>query len=314
MNIERVDLNLLVYLDVLLTERNVSRSAEQLGITQPAMSNGLKRLRNLFDDPILVRTSEGMMPTKRALELQPLVREMLNATKAVLQPINEFVPESSTHTFRIMASDYIEATLIVPLMQELRKVAPKATLDILTPSDVTFHDIEQGKIDIAINRFNQLPQSFHQNTIWRDGFSCIMNKKHPAVDNFTLDTYLESEHIWVSKTGMGTGTGMNRSNLQKLGWVDEALDEIGVKRNIRIFTRHYQVAPLLTKDSDLIVTVPTRAALLHKDNPELTIVKAPFLIIPIELTMAWSPLLQHNPAHRWLRRFISDIAKNIRDY
>jgi DNA-binding transcriptional LysR family regulator len=314
MNIERVDLNLLVYLDILLTEKNVSRSAEQLGITQPAMSNGLKRLRNLFDDPILVRTSEGMMPTKRAQELQPLIREMLRATKAVLQPISSFDPAVGTHTFRIMASDYIEATLLVPLMYELRKVAPNVTLDILTPSDVTFHDIEQGKVDLAINRFNQLPQSFHQNTIWRDGFSCLMHKKHPSVDNFTLESYLKAEHIWVSKTGMGTGTGMDSSNTQKLGWVDEALNELDAKRNIRIFTRHYQVAPLLTNNSDLIVTLPTRAALLHKNNPDVTIHKAPFMIIPIELTMAWSPLLQHNPAHQWLRRFISDIAKTIKDF
>ncbi|MEM8593777.1 MAG: LysR family transcriptional regulator [Pseudomonadota bacterium] len=314
MNIERVDLNLLVYLDVLLTERNVSRSAEQLGITQPAMSNGLKRLRNLFDDPILVRTSEGMVPTKRALELQPIVREMLTATKAVLQPISEFNPEESKQTFHIMASDYIEATLIAPLIQTLRQVAPKITLDILTPSDVTFHDIEQGKVDLAINRFNQLPQSFHQNTIWRDGFSCLMNKNHPNAGNFTLDTYLESEHIWVSKTGMGAGTGMDRSNTQKLGWVDEALAELNVKRDIRLFTRHYHVAPLLTQNSDLVVTMPTRAALIHKDNPDMVIIKAPFLIIPIELTMAWSPLLQHNPAHKWMRRLIIDVAKAVNDY
>ena len=168
MNISRVDLNLLVYLDVLLRECNVTRAAEELGISQPAMSNGLRRLRDLFDDPLLVRTSDGMTPTKRASELQPLVRDVLVAAEQAVLPKTDFDALSSERIFRIMASDYTEATLMPALMKKLREQGPGIRLDIMTPSDVSFHDVERGKVDLIINRFDALPQSFHQVPLWND--------------------------------------------------------------------------------------------------------------------------------------------------
>jgi DNA-binding transcriptional LysR family regulator len=308
MNISRIDLNLLVYLDVLLREKNVTRAADQLGITQPAMSNGLRRLRDLFNDPLLIRTSEGMTPTERAAELQPLVREVLSKVEMVVQP-GDFDARESDRVFRIMASDYAESTLFPRLLEAIREQAPHISLDILTPSDVTFLDVEKGKVDMAINRFDQVPKSFHQVTLWRDNFCCLMSSSNPALENFNLDAYLGAFHIWVSKTGMGVGTGMSPRDVQKLGWVDEALADIGRRRHIRIFTRHYQVAALLAQQPDLIATMPMRAALLHNDDTRLAIRKPPFPIVPIELKMAWSPLLQHNPGHIWLRRLISTIAQ-----
>lgn len=117
MNLERVDLNLLIYLDVLLREKNVTRAAEQLGVTQPAMSNILRRLRNLFNDPLLIRSSEGMTPTERALELQPRIRDALADLSMILEPRTEFRPYTSNRVFRIMTSDYAEATLVPRLVK-----------------------------------------------------------------------------------------------------------------------------------------------------------------------------------------------------
>ena len=165
MNISKIDLNLLIYLDVLLREKNVTRAASQLNITQPAMSNGLKRLRTLFNDPILVRTSDGMVPTERARALGPSIRKILLELEEALQGEEEFNELKSQRVFRIMASDYAASTLIPKLLRALNEVAPNITLDIMTPSDVTFHDVEAGKIDMAINRFDELPQSFHQKAI-----------------------------------------------------------------------------------------------------------------------------------------------------
>ena len=203
MNIERVDLNLLVSLDVLLRERNVTRSANYLGITQPAMSNSLRRLRELFDDPLLVRTREGMTPTERARELEPVVRSVLSAVEKAVQPKTPFDPCNAARVFRMMASDYAEATLIPPLLTRLRQHAPGISLDIMTPSDVSFLDVEQGKVDMVINRFDSMPQSFHQNTAWQDHFSCVLRAGNPILDSFDLDSYLSAQHVWVSKTGMG---------------------------------------------------------------------------------------------------------------
>ncbi|MCG8316536.1 MAG: LysR family transcriptional regulator [Pseudomonadales bacterium] len=311
MNIGRVDLNLLVYLDVLLREKNVTRAAEKLGITQPAMSNGLRRLRDLFNDPLLIRSSEGMKPTERALDIQPKIRRILEETQYILEPKQEFKPLTAKRVFRIMASDYAEATLLPSLIKHIRSEAPNIILDFLTPSDVSYQDMEQGRIDMAINRFNEIPQSFHQTTVWTDTFSSLINSRNPIVQSFNLKSYLGAQHIWVSKTGMGVGFGVNPEKSGGLGWIDQALARIGQKRKITIFTRHYQMPGLLAQNNDLIATLPTRIARMQAENPNLVIKDPPFYIPPFELKMAWSPLLHHNPAHQWLRRLIVYTAERI---
>ncbi len=312
MNINKVDLNLLVYLDILLRECNVTRAANQLNITQPAMSNGLKRLRNLLNDPILVRTSEGMVPTERAKELMPVVRGVLLTLEETLQPNRDFEPLSSKRVFRLMASDYAASTLAPSLLNRLQKYAPDTTLDILTPSDVTFHDVENGKVDMAINRFDNLPQSFHQKSIWKDSFSCLVNANNPIIDNFSLESYLKARHIWVSKTGFGVGVGMDPSDVQKLGWVDEALAHFGKQRNIASFTRNYHVAIHLAKAQNLIATLPSKVARIYLKDPEIKILDTPFPIAPFELDMIWSPLLHRDASHIWLRQQISAVADELR--
>ncbi len=313
LNINRVDLNLLVYLDALLRERNVTQAANQLNLSQPAMSNGLRRLRDLFDDPLLVRTSEGMTPTERALELEPIVREVLTSIDRAVQPRSEFDAENAHRVFRIMASDYAESTLFPSVLGKLRTLAPGLTLDIMTPSDVSFLDVERGKVDMVINRFDSMPQSFHQIHLWNDTFTCVLSPENPVLEDFSLDNYLKANHVWVSKTGMGVGVGVNPDDVQRLGWVDLALNKLGKKRQIRVFTRHYQAAMTLAEQNDLIVTLPTRAALLKRDNPRVVLREPPLDIPALELKMAWSPLLQHNPANKWLRKLIADTARELDD-
>ena len=311
MNISKIDLNLLVYLDVLLREGSVTKAANQLSITQPAMSNGLKRLRDLFKDPLLVRTSEGMTPTKRALELRPVIRDVLSQLETSIQPEMDFDPETSTRTFRIMTSDYAESTLLLELIDTINEQAPHITLDLITPSDVTFHDVEQGRVDMAINRFDDLPLSFHQKVIWYDNFSCVFAKNNDIASKFNLDSYLKAKHIWVSKTGFGIGVGIDPNEVQKLGWVDAELTKLGKKRNIRVFTRHYHAALQLAKTQNLIATLPSRAARIYADAPELEITSPPFDIPPIALKIAWSALLHHDAGHMWLRRLIADVADSM---
>jgi DNA-binding transcriptional LysR family regulator len=156
-----------------------------------------------------------------------------------------------------------------------------------------------------------MPQSFHQNTIWTDSFSCLISANNPILKDFTLDTYLEAQHVWVSKTGMGVGVGVDPEDVQRLGWVDAAIAKLGKKRNITVFTRHYGAAMILAEQNDLVVTLPSLAAELQHDNPALVIKTPPFEIPPIELKLAWSPLLQHNPANRWLRQLIVETGREV---
>lgn len=311
MNIENFDLNLLVSFDALMRERNVSRAAEQLNISQPAMSNSLKRLRSLLDDPLLVRTTRGMEPTERALELEPLIRQSLSFAEAALSPTDYFQPKTSQRVFRIMVSDYVEGALISSLVSYLQEHAPDVALDVLTLSDASFQDLEKGKVDLAINRFDHIPQSFYQRSIWKDSFSCLVNKRNRLIEDNSLDNYLEAGHIWVSKTGIGVATGMSQDNSSKRGWVDDCLSQMHKERKIRVFTRHYQIVPLLVNNTDLIATLPTRAAHLYQNYPELVMVEPPFPIEPIEIKMVWSPLLHHNSAHQWIRHTLVDLADQI---
>lgn len=310
MDLAKTDLNLLVYLDVLLREANVTRAAQQLGISQPAMSNSLRRLRQAFGDPLLVRTSDGMAPTERALALQPQVRDVLSRVERFVQPVHAFDPMTSEQVFRLMCSDYAEVTLLPDLLTVLRREAPNVTLDIMTPSDVTFHDVERGKIDLVINRFDELPNSFHQTVLWQDSFSCIIADDSDAP--LDLQHYLAARHVWVSKTGMGVGVGVDPADVQRLGWVDAALATIGEKRNIAVFTRHYLVAMQHALQQQLVATVPSKAARLMADTPGARILPPPFEIAPIDLTMAWSPLLHNNPGHRWIRQRFRDAAARVK--
>jgi len=230
---------------------------------------------------------------------------------SAVQPTGAFEAEGSGRVFRIMVSDYAESTLVPAIVKRLRQEAPGVILDFMTPSDVTYKDLEQGKVDMAINRFDELPQSFHQKTIWTDGFACLLNPDNPLARNFTLEAYLNANHIWVSKTGMGVGTGVNPSKDKavQLGWVDEALAEIGHKRKISVFTRHYQMPALLAANNDLVATLPTKAARMQADGSGLIILPPPFKVPPFELKMAWSPLLHHNPAHQWMRALIAEESQ-----
>lgn len=164
MNLERVDLNLLVYLDVLLREQSVTRAAEQLGITQPAMSNGLKRLRDLFNDPLLIRSSSGMAPTERALELAPMVRNALSAVTDILEPKQDFRPLTSKRVFRIMSSDYAEATLVPALVKALRSQGANDIV-IFVGGVIPAQDYEQLYKDGAAGIFGPgtpIPQCAHE--------------------------------------------------------------------------------------------------------------------------------------------------------
>ena len=310
MDLSRIDLNQLVHLDVLLRERNVTRAANHLKISQPAMSNSLKRLRSMFHDPLLVRTSDGMIPTPLAFDLQPKIRDILSAIDQVMTTDTAF-DANSHRTFRIMASDYAESTLFPPMLKRLREIGPNITLDILTPSDVTFADVEQGRVDMAINRFDSLPNSFHQKPLWRDSFSCVMRAEPSRQHEFDLNDYLRASHIWVSKTGFGIGVGLSPDNVQRLGWVDEALGRLGHTRRITVFTRHYQIAMQLARQHDLVATLPTLVARTKAADPEYHLCPPPFPIEPFELKMAWSPLLHHESGHQWLRQLITTVAADI---
>ena len=311
MNISKFDLNLLVFLDVLLQECNVTRAANRLGVTQSAMSNRLKKIRQLLNDPVLVRTSEGLQPTKKVLALQPVVRKLINTVENSFSHHQRTDIRNSSRVFRIMASDYVASVLLPPLLSLLKRQAPKVSLDIISPSDTTFHIIENGQVDLAINLFTREPNSFHQQVLWKDYFCMVMRKGNRRKKNITLEQYFDSKHVWVSKSDYGVGAGMTHEDVRKFKWIDGSINNLGLQRNIKIFTRSYHVALRLAQQQNLIATLPYRAALLKKHDSELSICPLPFETEPFTIKMIWSPVLQHDSSHKWFRKMVKLTADQI---
>lgn len=312
MNIRNIDLNLLVYLSVLLEEKNVSLAADRLSLTQPTVSAALKRLREHFSDPLLVRTAKGMQPTERALLLAPQIKEFIRLSESITQSGMEFDPTSSEHSFKLLTNDYLESSLLFPFIAHCSEHYKHLSFDISSPGDVSFQELQEGTIDLAINRFRQAPASFHQKRLWRDNMRVVCHKNNPFYKTPTLDTYLEQPHIWVSRSGITSENRVSKnSHPSKLGPLDEALWQLEKRRNIQVFTRHFQAQSLIKRSNRLLLTIPSRLANTCFIDDELAILPLPFQTVPQEVSMIWSAIKHYDPAHNWLRQSLLDFAATI---
>ncbi len=314
MNLRNIDLNLLVYLNVLLEEQSVSRAAEKLALTQPTMSAALKRLRELFSDPLLVRTANGMKATAKAERLKPQIIDFIQLSEQITQQENQFDAQHDEAHFRILTNDYIESTLLYPFISSCIEHYPKLTFDVLTNGDVKPNEIEEGLVDVCINRFVRPPRSFYQRQLWRDNYCVVANKENPFYKSQTLECYLAQPHIWFNRIGYNSEPFVsNNVTANKLGWVDDALSQINKRRHIALFSRHYQAAKLLVNNTQLLATIPRRLAVHGFDHPNIALLPVPFQIIPIEVAMIWNPIKHYEAPHIWLRDALCEFAKTIND-
>lgn len=310
MNIRSIDLNLLVYLAVLLEEQSVSKAANKLALTQPTLSAALKRLRTLFNDPLLVRTSQGMTLTERAVSLKPQLAEFIKLSEQLTQTDTAFDPCSSERNFKVIANDYIEISLLFPFIAQCIDNGYSISFDILSPSNSNVQQLEEGTVDLAINRFNLLPNSLHQQRIWRDNFCVLCHQDNPYNHQPTLEQYLALPHIWVNRSGLGDEANINvNSHPAKLGLLDEALWQVQKRRTIKVFSRHYQIVQMLNASNKLLATVPKRL-LASLEPTQLAVHPVPFQMVPMEVKMVWSPIKHYDPAHIWLRKQLLLFAQN----
>lgn len=301
MNIKDIDLNLLVFFDTLLHERSVTRAAERMGLSQPAMSNALARLRRLLDDPLLVRTARGMEPTQRALSLQRPVQAALAQIETALAPAAAFDPAATQRLFSLMITDYAASVLLPGVSARLAREAPNVALNVLGSDADSLKAVERGEVDFVIDRFDTLPDSFRSRLLWNDEFVCVLRKDHPALaDGLSLETYLKLDHILITRTGVG------------LGQTDEVLARRNLYRRIAVFTRHYQLPPQIVAASDLCATLPERIAHAHASSLPVEIVPPPFALPPFDIRMVWSPVAHYDRAHRWLRGLIGEVVESTK--
>ncbi|MNF59884.1 Nodulation protein D 2 [compost metagenome] len=289
MNITNFDLNLLRILDVLLREQNVSRAAERLALSQPTVSNALARLRELLEDPLLVRIGRRMQPTPKALALEGPIRSALQQIEQTLNVGESFDPRLSRQTFRIAMTDFVEQLCMPELLRHLQDSAPNLRLDItpLAPS-LPVDALDRGELDLVLGRFEEIPARFARHHWRSETLQVAVRQGHPLVnDALDLETFLRLRHLWVHG-------GQTR------GMVDQWLGEQGLARQIVYTTPNYLQAAHLVVASDLCVVLPTQLARYFATLLPLQLYDLPFALEAFELELVH--LAQHgqNRALEWL--------------
>jgi DNA-binding transcriptional LysR family regulator len=299
LNIRKVDLNLLVVLDALLDERNVTRAAVRLGYTQPTISGMLTRLRHLFGDPLFVRTQRGLLATPRAEELAfPLKQLLADSHRLVAR--NEFDPASAEVTITISSNDYMQHALLVPFVGLLRSEARQIQLAIAPPIIEGLSDsLARGRIDLAITIPEFAMSDLPSRLLYRERYVVAVRPQHPLARRaaMTVERFCSYDHVVVSPTG-GSFEGPT----------DQALARLQLRRKVRYSVPSFLLLPEILQTDDLVALVPSR--LLRENDKRLVVVKPPVAIPGFDVIAVWHPRVDREPTHRWLRSRLVEIAKN----
>jgi DNA-binding transcriptional LysR family regulator len=295
-NLASLDLNLLVALQALLEERNVTRAAEKVGLSQPAMSRALGRLRKLFNDPLLVRTSSGMVLTVRAEQtVEPLRRAMIEVRRVIANPT--FEPATARGVFRISAWDYETATIVPLIVTRLAKEAPNLEILMITQNNWSLEKLEQNTVELTLGAFANIPSGFYRQRIMTDKFVSVVRAGHPLLKGkLTPERFVEFSHIVTSVSGEGPGP------------VDKALENFGLKRHIALRVPNFLTAPLCVATTDLVVTMPYRLAQQLEGLANLKLIEPPIQLMGIRVSQVWHERHHYDPAHTWFRNLVQEEA------
>lgn len=297
MNLRRLDLNLLVIFDALMAERNVTRAARRIGLSQPAFSNALSRLRHYLKDELFIRSVEGMRPTPRALELAAEVHNALTAIESALDPAS-FEPSTALRSFTIDTNDYMASTSVVPLMRRLADEAPGIDVRLLPPNGRALERLDAGEADFAIGAYGELPERFGVEQLDDNVFVCVMRADHAlARGKFDLERYAAAKHLLITPRG------------DPVGFVDEALAQHGLSRRIALTVNQFSVAPAIVANSDLIVTLPKRIADFYAPLFALAMRPSPFGTPKVfrSIDLIWHKRIGQHPAYVWFRELLKSV-------
>jgi DNA-binding transcriptional LysR family regulator len=298
MNLNKVDLNLFIVFDAIYTEANLTRAGQIVGITQPAVSNALARLRETFNDPLFVRTAQGMVPTPMAQNIIGPVRNALQLLRVSVQESRTFNPAQANKTYRISMTDLTETVILPLLFQRLRRLAPTVQIEsFLAKRRETTKELAAGRLDFAVDApLNTDPQVRHVK-LMEDRYVCAMRRGHPlAKEKISLEEYLSLSHIHISSRRSG------------LGYIDLSLGKMGIQRKVVLRSQHYLMASTVLHGTDLAITVPERFA----RRQDLHYVDLPVHDVPsLETHLYWHESTDQDPANRWMREQIIEICQQV---
>lgn len=296
MELKDVDLNLLLVFHQLLMERRVSAVAEKLGLSQPAVSNSLKRLRLLLGDELFLRTSKGMEPTPYANQLAEPIAYALSTIHNSLNDKQTFDPLTSNRKFTLGVTDIGEIYFLPRLMDLLAKVAPRVTVSSVRNTTVNLRDeMEAGHVDLAIGLLPQLKAGFFQRRLFHQRYVCMFRAGH-ALDKpeMTLEEFCEADHVVVVAAGTGHAD------------MDTTIERKGIKRKVKLTVPHYVAVGHIISTTDMVTSVPERFALACVAPFNLHYVPHPVVKAPIDINVFWHAKYHRDPGNQWLRSLIFD--------
>ena len=288
MNLKETDLNLFIAFDTIYTEKNLTKAGQVLGITQPAVSNALSRLRELFDDELFVRTSKGMIPTPVANQIIKDVRSALSLIQNTISEAEKFDPSIADMTFKISIGDSSEYRLLPLLIKELAEVSPNIKVETyLAPRKEAPRELASGTIDFSIDPPVHSDPHLRHEKIYEEDYVMIVRKDHPILEKkeLTIEDYLNLTHIHISNRKTG------------LGHVDMTLYRLGLARNISLRAQNFLVAPYVVEQSDLAITTTKGFAV----DRNLAWRELPFDINPLVLHLYWHEAKDSDPSSKWMK-------------
>ena len=293
-NLQRLDLNLLLTLQVLLDELNVTRAAARLNLSQPSVSVQLARLREIFSDPLLLPGPRGMTPTARADALREPLRQALAALEAVLSPEAVFDPASADDTWHVAATDYMATAILLPALATLRQRAPQTRIAIYDLQPRHFpRQMAQGELDLVFHTRDAAPEGLHQRLLFSERYVLAGRSGHPALHpGLTVEAFCQLDQVMVSPDGGGFRAA-----------TDDALNELGLSRRVVLSVAHFLFLVETLRNTELVALVPER---LVRNVSGLSVVAPPVAVEGFDMLMLWPERLHRDAGHRWLRQLLVD--------
>jgi DNA-binding transcriptional LysR family regulator len=290
-----MDLNLLAVFRAVEETRHVTRAAKQLGVTQPALSQALRRLREELGDPLFLRTPRGMVLTPLAESIAVPIRETLTRIEHEVIERGPFRPATLERTFRLRSTDYLESLLSAPLVDALATEAPHVRFSLVAVGvELPKEELESGTCDLAIaGFFGELPDGFHQQVLFSDSFACAVSHQHPRIRRpVDLDAFCAERHILVAPSGDLSGA------------VDRALAKRHRSRKVVVGASGFMAGGWLAARSEAILTAPSRLLQLLAEPFGLVTFPSPIELSPIKIAQVWHARNHQDAAHRWFRDLV----------
>jgi len=297
MNIDDLDLNLLSVFDRVRRERSITRAAESMGLSQPAISNALARLRALTHDRLFVRGSAGMVPTAYAERIAPAIGQALDAIRSTLQRDADFDAATSDRCFTLYVTDLGEAYFLPRLVARLSAAASGIRFRTMpTPRDHPAEALQAGTVDLAIGNLPDLRAGFYQQRLFRERYVCIVRDAHPFIGaRITPRRFETAGHVLAAPSGTGHAA------------IERFLLEHGGRKAIAVEVQHFLAVPAIVAQTDLVGIVPTRIGRQALRDHPVRLVELPMPIPPFFVKQCWHARAHHDPGNRWLRRQFAEL-------